>query len=132
MNQMISSPLNPASSTLQVKELLNSHCELCSSTIHEIKTLDDKSVVVTHSTWSSHTGLIFALQLAYRFEKTGDSFRVWADYKAEPKLINDRILDEFGFELPTYRFKRLAWDLLLKIDTQELEQQLVDLLGKRH
>lgn len=131
MNHIVKA-VETSSSTLQIDELLNSDCELCSAKIHEITEHLGKSRVIVHSTWSSHSGLIFALQLAYRYEKSDDHTRVWADYRAEPKLINDRILDEFGFELPTYRFKRLAWDLLLKIDTAELEKQIINLLDKRH
>lgn len=114
-----------------VDNLINSHCNLNDVWISEQIDEDGKDILTTISSWVNAKGAKFALQINFRFDPTCPG-KIWADFRSQPSIMNGHILDEYGFKLPTYKYRRLSWDLLMQLDTQTLEERVSEMHRRTH
>jgi hypothetical protein len=114
-----------------VNSLINSQCGLNDVSIIEQSNKEGKEVISTLSSWINGEGAEFKLQMDFRFDPSCPG-KIWVDYRSQPSIVNGRILDEYGFKLPSYRYRRLGWDLLMQLDTQTLEKKVSELHSRIH
>jgi hypothetical protein len=114
-----------------VNSLINSQCGLNDVNIIEQSNKEGKEVISTLSSWINGEGAEFKLQMDFRFDPSCPG-KIWVDYRSQPSIVNGRILDEYGFKLPSYRYRRLGWDLLMQLDTQTLEKKVSELHSRIH
>ena len=114
-----------------VNSLTNCHCDLNDVWIMEQINADGKEVITSLSSWVNGDGAKFSLQMEFRYDPTCPG-KIWADYRSKPSIVNGQVQDEYGFKLPTYKFRRLGWDLLLHLDTQALEERVSELHRRAH
>lgn len=111
--------------------LINCHCDLNDVWIMEQVDADGKEILTTISSWVNAKGAQFALEINFRFDPSCPG-KIWADFRSQPSIMNGHILDEYGFKLPTHKYRRISWDLLMHLDTQSLEERVSELHRKSH
>ncbi len=125
MNKRICESLSDQA-VFNVNSLTKSQFNLIYVWINEQVDDDGKEILTTISSWVNGEGDKFALQINFRFDSSCPG-KIWADCGSQPLIMNGHILDEHGFKIPTHKYRRLSWDLLMHIDTQALEEQVSEL-----
>ena len=114
-----------------VNSLINCRCDLNDVQILEQVNKDGKEIITTISSWINGEGAEFKLQMDFRFDPSCPG-KIWADYRSQPSIVNGQVVDDYGFKLPSYRYRRLGWDLLMQLDTKTLEEKVSKLHSRVH
>ena len=125
--QFENQPLNE----VMIEQITANKFELCSVELKTLSIETEKPTALIHCALATDQGLVFVMEMTYRFDY-GQRMHVWIDLNNAPKIVNSQIIDSYGFKLPTHQFKRLAWDVMLHLDMEEVEAELITLLQRRH
>lgn len=131
MNALNQQFANQQNNEVMIEQITTNQFELCSVELKALSIDAEKPTAVIHCALATDQGLVFVMEMTYRFDY-GQRMHVWIDLKNAPKIVNSQITDSYGFKLPTHKFKRLAWDVMLHLDIEEVEAELISLLQRRH
>ena len=131
MNSLYQQFVNHQINEVMIEQITANSFELCSVELKALSIDADKPSAVIQCALATDQGLVFVMEMTYRFDY-GQRMHVWIDLNNAPKIVNSQIIDSYGFKLPTHKFKRLAWDVMLHLDMEEVEAELITLLQRRH